>query len=40
MKLCGSGGGGFFLGFTRNYPDTKEFFARHGKEIIPVYQEF
>ncbi len=39
LKLCGSGGGGFFLGFTRNYSATKAFFARQGKTIIPVYQE-
>jgi mevalonate kinase len=39
LKLCGSGGGGFFLGFTRNYSSTKEHFANLGKTIIPVYQE-
>lgn len=39
MKLCGSGGGGFFLGFTRNFSATKDYFANCGKEIIPVYQE-
>ncbi|WP_262325846.1 mevalonate kinase family protein [Carboxylicivirga litoralis] len=39
LKLCGSGGGGFFLGFTRNYSQTKAFFLNQGKEIIPVYQE-
>ncbi|MBK3515763.1 mevalonate kinase family protein [Carboxylicivirga marina] len=39
LKLCGSGGGGFFLGFTRNYSATKEFFAKQEKAIIPVYQE-
>ncbi|WP_244824955.1 mevalonate kinase family protein [Carboxylicivirga mesophila] len=39
LKLCGSGGGGFFLGFTRNYSAAKAYFATKGKEIIPVYQE-
>ncbi|WP_430817153.1 mevalonate kinase family protein [Carboxylicivirga sp. RSCT41] len=39
LKLCGSGGGGFFLGFTRNYSQTKTYFSKHGKDIIPVYQE-
>ncbi|WP_430812689.1 MULTISPECIES: mevalonate kinase family protein [unclassified Carboxylicivirga] len=39
LKLCGSGGGGFFLGFTRNYSATKDYFAAKGKDIIPVYQE-
>lgn len=39
LKLCGSGGGGFFLGFTRQYQKTKEFFQQNGKTIIPVYHE-
>ena len=39
LKLCGSGGGGFTLGFTRHYKDAKAYFAAQGKDIIPVYQE-
>jgi mevalonate kinase len=39
LKLCGSGGGGFVLGFTRRYSDTSDYFAQLGKEIIPVYQK-
>lgn len=38
LKLCGSGGGGFVLGFTRHYREVKERFLAKGKEIIPVYQ--
>jgi len=39
LKLCGSGGGGFTLGFTRHYSKTKSYFTSQGKEIIPVYQD-
>jgi len=39
LKLCGSGGGGFSLGFTRQYTQTKNYFSSQGKDIIPVYQE-
>jgi len=39
LKLCGSGGGGYFLGFTRNYKATESYFSQSGKKIIPVYQE-
>lgn len=36
-KLCGSGGGGFLLGFTKNYPETKEILKSTGIDVIPVY---
>ncbi len=39
LKLCGSGGGGYLLGFTRNYSTVKKKLAMQGLEIIPVYQE-
>jgi mevalonate kinase len=39
LKLCGSGGGGFVLGFTRNYTRVKETMHTEGLEIIPVYQD-
>ncbi|MFW6043851.1 MAG: mevalonate kinase [Marinilabiliaceae bacterium] len=39
LKLCGSGGGGFILGFTKNYQSTKEFMKTQHTEIIPVYQD-
>lgn len=35
LKLCGSGGGGYLLGFTRNRRQTSDFFRKHG--ISPVY---
>ena len=38
LKLCGSGGGGFILGFTHNYKEVSERFTKQGIEIIPVYQ--
>lgn len=39
LKLCGSGGGGYLLGFTRQYSQVKKEFAEQGLEVIPVYQE-
>ncbi|RUT78002.1 GHMP family kinase ATP-binding protein [Ancylomarina longa] len=37
FKLCGSGGGGFLLGFTQNYSETKAFFKTSGHTIVTVY---
>lgn len=37
IKLCGSGGGGFLLGFTRNYDKAKRILKTKGIEVIPVY---
>ncbi len=39
LKLCGSGGGGYLLGFTRHFTEVKQNLAKQGLEIIPVYQE-
>ncbi|MGQ1890451.1 mevalonate kinase family protein [Thermophagus sp. OGC60D27] len=39
LKLCGSGGGGYILGFTPNIQKTKHFFESKGLEIIPVYHD-
>jgi mevalonate kinase len=36
LKLCGSGGGGFLLGFARNYDEIKEEFLRRSIQPIPV----
>jgi mevalonate kinase len=33
LKLCGSGGGGFMLGFTKNMEDTKSYFVGKGLSI-------
>ncbi|NVO19008.1 MAG: mevalonate kinase [Bacteroidetes bacterium] len=38
LKLCGSGGGGFLLGFTTNYPAARKYFAELQHEVIPVYK--
>jgi len=34
LKLCGSGGGGFVLGFTGNYDRSISFFNKKGLKII------
>ena len=36
LKLCGAGGGGFILGFTKNLNLTKEILAKSGFQIIPL----
>ena len=38
MKLCGSGGGGFLLGISRNFRSTRKFFLHNGYKLIPVYK--
>ncbi|MFT3738807.1 MAG: mevalonate kinase [Breznakibacter sp.] len=38
LKLCGSGGGGYVLGFTKNYENTRLYFKTLQKDVIPVYQ--
>lgn len=38
LKLCGSGGGGFLLGFTTDYPSAKKYFSEKQLELIPVYK--
>ncbi len=38
LKLCGSGGGGFLLGFTRDYLTAKEIMRAEGIEIMPVFK--
>ncbi len=40
LKLCGSGGGGYLLGFTRKFSKVKKELSEKGLEVIPVYQEF
>ncbi len=34
LKLCGSGGGGFVLGFTRDYDKAREILKGHNPELI------
>ena len=38
MKLCGSGGGGFMLGFTHDYDKARESLTSSGLEMVPVYR--
>jgi mevalonate kinase len=37
IKLCGSGGGGYLLGFTREMKKTSLIFTEEGIDILPVY---
>ena len=37
FKLCGSGGGGFLLGFTDDFPGVRKKLENKGLEVIPVY---
>jgi len=34
LKLCGSGGGGYILGFTKNFEKTKKIFKNHSLELV------
>jgi len=34
LKLCGSGGGGYFLGFTEDYKKTKEILKNYKLELV------
>jgi mevalonate kinase len=38
LKLCGSGGGGFLLGFSTDYASAKKYFTGLEHEVIPVYK--
>jgi len=37
LKLCGSGGGGFLLGITNDYPDAKSYMEKQGIDPVLVY---
>jgi mevalonate kinase len=34
LKLCGSGGGGFILGFTRDFEEAEKLLSNHKPEVI------
>jgi mevalonate kinase len=38
LKLCGSGGGGFLLGFTKNYTQARKELEDLQQEVITVYR--
>ncbi|MCB9016465.1 MAG: mevalonate kinase [Lentimicrobiaceae bacterium] len=40
LKLCGSGGGGFLLGFTDDFDKAKKELHDLDVDIIPVYKSF
>lgn len=38
LKLCGSGGGGFLLGISRDFETTRKYFKQEKMELIPVFK--
>ena len=38
LKLCGSGGGGFLLGFTMDYTEAELLMKKNNIEMIPVFK--
>ncbi|MCF8373389.1 MAG: hypothetical protein K9H64_17355 [Bacteroidales bacterium] len=40
LKLCGSGGGGFILGFSANFEQAKKDLEAQNYEVIPVFQSY
>jgi mevalonate kinase len=38
LKLCGSGGGGYLLGFTQNLPLAQAWFQEQEMEMVTVYK--
>ncbi|MEA3444284.1 MAG: mevalonate kinase [Bacteroidota bacterium] len=40
LKLCGSGGGGFILGFSANFEKTRKELEDSDFEVIPVFQTY
>lgn len=38
LKLCGSGGGGFVLGFTRDFEGAQKSLKAQGQTVIAVYK--
>ena len=34
LKLCGSGGGGYILGFTKNLNNTKKLLSDHKLQVV------
>ncbi len=38
LKLCGSGGGGYLLGFTKDFDKARAYFKNKGIQLISVYR--
>ena len=38
LKLCGSGGGGFLLGISKDFKNTRQYLKKYKLELIPVYK--
>lgn len=39
LKLCGAGGGGFILGFCKNWDITQQTLLKSGLSIIPIHKK-
>ncbi len=39
LKLCGSGGGGFILGFAQDYSKARQALKKHGVQPVLVYEK-
>jgi mevalonate kinase len=37
LKLCGSGGGGYILGFTQDFPKAKALLSDHKLEVVYTF---
>jgi mevalonate kinase len=40
LKLCGSGGGGFLLGFTQDLENALKYFSKQNTDLITVYKSY
>jgi mevalonate kinase len=40
LKLCGSGGGGFLLGFTQDLDRAINYFSEQKIDLVTVYRSF
>ncbi len=38
LKLCGSGGGGYLLGYTRDFDNARKYFKENEIEMVAVYK--
>ena len=36
LKLCGSGGGGYVIGYTPSWIETMQYFSKPGLELLPL----
>jgi mevalonate kinase len=36
LKLCGSGGGGYVIGYTSSWIENMQYFSKPGLELLPL----